>query len=73
MPRIVGVLVLAMILGGLGFALTRPTAAPAVEREAQRAKLLDELVELEKRGVTSSKDRQRREQLVDELERLWGG
>lgn len=72
MPRIVGVLVLGMILGGIGLALTRSKASPAADREAERTKLLDELVALEKRGVSSSKERQRRDQLIDELERLWG-
>lgn len=72
LPRIMGVLVLLTIMGGVGFALFRTGPTPAAETTARRTKLLDELVELEKRGVTSSKDRHRREQLVDELERLWG-
>jgi len=73
-PRIMGLLVLVMILGGIGFALARTSAASASvpDREARRAKLLDELVDLERRGVSSSKERHRKEQLVDELERLWG-
>jgi len=42
------------------------------DREVRRAKLLDELVDLERRGVSNSKERHRKEQLIDELERLWG-
>jgi hypothetical protein len=73
MPRIVGVLVLSMLLGGIAFALGRSKAAPTGEADARRSKLLDELVQLDKRGATSAKDRQRREHLMEELERLWGG
>ncbi|MBA3457563.1 MAG: hypothetical protein H0T42_31065 [Deltaproteobacteria bacterium] len=74
-PRIVGILVLVMVLGGIGFALQRTSSTdPALGpgREARRAKLLDELVDLERRGVSTTKERHRKEQLIDELERLWG-
>lgn len=74
-PRIVGILVLLMILGGIALALDRTSSAKATtgpDREARRAKLLDELVDLERRGVSNSKERHRKEQLIDELERLWG-
>jgi len=71
-PRIIGLAVLAIMLGGLGVALFRRGPAQATDTEARRNALMDELVELEKRGVTTSKDRQRREQLMTELERLWG-
>jgi hypothetical protein len=72
-PRIVGVLVLMMILGGLGLALvTRERAPSDSDTSARREKLMTELVELEKRGIETSKDRNRREQLIDELERTWG-
>lgn len=73
-PRIVGVLVLVMILGGIGFALQRTSsdASTGAGREARRAKLLDELVDLERRGASNSKERHRKEQLIEELERLWG-
>lgn len=67
--RIVGVLVVALIVAGVLFALfgKRPAAAAGATREARRQRLLDELVELE-RGGGSPK---RREQLVRELEELW--
>lgn len=73
-PRLVGILVLVMIFGGIALALQRTSteAALGAGREARRAKLLDELVDLERRGVSNSKERQRKEQLIDELERLWG-
>jgi len=73
-PRIIGILVLVMILGGvaLAFGRTSAEATSVADREARRAKLLDELVDLERRGVSSSKERHRKEQLIDELERLWG-
>ena len=66
-PRILGILVVATMLGGLGFALTRrgPTADP--KRDSRRARLMDELVELEKSG----RDKGRREAILSELERLW--
>lgn len=68
-PRIIGVIVVALMLGGLAFALRRPRAevAATAAREARRQKLLDELVELEKSG----KNEKRREQLMAELESLW--
>ena len=72
MPRIIGVTVVLLMLGGIAFAMTRTSEAPSAEAEARRQKLMDELVELEKRGASTSKDRARREQLIDELERLWG-
>ncbi len=72
-PRIVGITVLFMVLGGLGYALViARRETPAAETSARREKLMTELVELEKRGIATSKDRQRREQLIDELERSWG-
>ncbi len=74
-PRIVGILVLLMLAGGIAFALDRAPGAramPAADREARRTKLLDELVDLERRGVSNTKERHRKEQLIDELERLWG-
>ncbi|HEX8114051.1 MAG TPA: hypothetical protein VF516_40240, partial [Kofleriaceae bacterium] len=67
---IVGVLVVATILGGLLFALLarRPAQAADAHAEARRQRLLDELVELERSGANPK----RREQLLAELEQLWG-
>jgi hypothetical protein len=68
-PRIVGILAILVMLGGLGFALQRTTATRAADvvRAAKRAKLLDELVELER----NHKDAKRRAQIATELEALW--
>lgn len=70
---IVGVLVVAVILAGLGFALLarRPAQVANTETEARRQRLLDELVELERSGAGAANPR-RREQLLAELEQLWG-
>jgi hypothetical protein len=68
--RIVGVLVVALMLGGLAYAMfgkRAPAAAPSADRDARRQRLLDELVQLEKSGGSAK----RREQLVRELEELW--
>jgi hypothetical protein len=66
-PRIVGLLVLVMMVGGVVFALV--TRRPAAEEHAaRRARLLDELVQLERSGG----DPKRKEQLMAELEKLWG-
>jgi hypothetical protein len=77
MPRIVGVLVVLLMLGGLGLALARARRERAAEaerapREARRQQLLDELVELEASERTPKQDR-RREAVLAELERLWDG
>jgi hypothetical protein len=70
LPRIIGVLVVIVMIGGVYMALTRnrPDTAADKAREAKRQKLLDELVELEKSG----KNEKRREQIMNELEKLWG-
>ncbi len=68
-PRVVGVLVLLTLLGGIGFAVTRPSPGAKLDHDARRAKLLDELVDLDRDG---KQDTRRRAQIVDELERLWG-
>jgi len=68
-PRIVGVAVVLVLLGGIGFAVMRTAPAAKPDHEARRAKLLDELVELDRDG---KQDTRRRAQIVDELERLWG-
>jgi len=68
-PRFVGVIVLAMLLGGIAFALARPAPTAKPDHEARRNKLLEELVELDRDG---KQDTRRRAQIIDELERLWG-
>ncbi len=68
-PRFVGVLVVALLLGGVTLALLRAPTAPKADHEARRAKLLEELVALDRDG---KQDTRRRAQIVDELERLWG-
>ena len=69
-PRVVGVLVMLLLLGGIAFALDRKTApSPKADNEARRAKLLEELVDLDRDGREETR---RRAQIVDELERLWG-
>jgi hypothetical protein len=70
---IVGVLVVVTIVGGLLFALLarRPAQAGDAETEVRRQRLLDELVELERSGADAANPR-RREQLLAELEQLWG-
>lgn len=71
---IVGVLVVGMMLAGLGLALAarrRPAQTANPEAEARRQRLLDELVELERAGAGVANPR-RREQVLAELEQLWG-
>jgi hypothetical protein len=67
---IVGVLVVVVMLGGLALALLarRPAQAGDAEAEVRRQQLLDELVELERSGANPK----RRDQLLAELEQLWG-
>jgi hypothetical protein len=69
LSRIIGVLVVAVMLGGVAFALfgKRPAATAAAAREVRRQRLLDELVQLERAGGSSK----RREQVLRELEELW--
>jgi len=68
-PRILGVMVVIVMLGGIVLAIYRARAdSPAnAAREARRQQLLDELVELEKSG----KHDKRKEQILAELEGLW--
>jgi hypothetical protein len=67
-PRIIGVLVLLMMIGGIAFAMARRGAvATAAGDAARRTQLLDELVELERSG----KNTVRRDQVLAELEKLW--
>jgi hypothetical protein len=67
-PRVVGILVLLTIFAGVTLAFMRKPVAAAADTEARRAKLMDELVELERAG----KDNKRKEQILVELERMWG-
>jgi hypothetical protein len=68
-PRIVGVFVVLMILGGVALAMFAKRAkAPVAQTLARKHALLEELVELERSGA----DQRRREQLIAELEKLWG-
>jgi hypothetical protein len=71
-PRIVGAAVLGMMAAGVLLAVLAggrrgATGDRTLVGPALRAKLLDELVELERTG----RDRARRDQLVAELERTW--
>jgi hypothetical protein len=66
-PRVVGVFVVLVMLGGLGVALGRRAREDGT-RAARRQALLDELVELER----TNKDKKRREAILSELEALWG-
>lgn len=71
-PRVVGVVAIFVMLGGLVLALYRSSSARSHERATRRAQLLEELVALEKaleNGV--SKDDKRRAQITSELEQLW--
>ncbi len=68
-PRFIGLLVLALVLGGVALALLREPTPPKADHEARRSKLLEELVDLDRDG---KQDTRRRAQIVDELERLWG-
>jgi hypothetical protein len=65
-PRVVGLLVVAIMLGGIAFALTRKRTSDETAN-AKKADLMDELVELEKKNV----DPKRRDQILSELERIW--
>ncbi len=67
-PRIVGVVAVMVMLGGLSFALYRTSAGRSKERAERRSQLLDELVEIEKSG---KRDDKRRAQITSELEQLW--
>ena len=68
-PRLVGILVVLMIIGGITLAFVSTAAkTPDTVNLARKNALLDELVELERSGA----DNRRREQLIAELEKLWG-
>ena len=67
-PRLIGLLVIMIILGGVGFAIFAASKAqPEIAHLARKNALLDELVELERSGANNA----RREELTRELEKLW--
>ncbi len=68
-PRLVGILVIFVILGGLGIAMFGRHArqTPLTQNLARKNAILDELVDLERSGA----DPRRKEQLTAELEKLW--
>ncbi len=70
--KLIGVIALLVMIGGVVFALRRKSSPPEVDAAARRAKLMDELVALEHTGPRSNTAK-RREQLIAELERIWGG
>jgi hypothetical protein len=69
-PRILGGVVVATMLTGLGIALWRRRTLGDASRAERRQKLLDELVTLEK-GERTAKQDKRREAVLVELENLW--
>ncbi|HTL38469.1 MAG TPA: hypothetical protein VL326_35305 [Kofleriaceae bacterium] len=66
-PRVIGVAVVLLVLGGVVFALVR-TRSNTAGRDARRQQLLDALVTMDKAG---GKNQARRDELVAELETLW--
>lgn len=83
-PRILGISVILILVGGITFAMLRrrgaattTDVAAAATRAAQREKLLGDLVALERvardKGVDlDDKQKRRKETLITELEALWG-
>ena len=67
-PRIIGILVIVLILGGVTFAVLRAGPGKQGSVAIRRQQLLDALVAMEKAG---SKNEKRREELIKELESLW--
>jgi hypothetical protein len=69
--KIAGLVVVATLIAGLALAFMRKRSSaahdPEAERQARRSQLLDELVELERKGDGGK----RKEQLLAELEQLW--
>jgi hypothetical protein len=66
-PRVVGLVVVAIMLGGIAFALTRKRESEESIQARRKADLMDELVELEKSNVNPK----RRDEVLAELERIW--
>jgi hypothetical protein len=67
LPRMIGLLVVALMVAGVVFALIRKPVRAAATGDKRRQALLDELVELERSG----NDPARREQVISDLESLW--
>ncbi len=65
-PRLVGLLVVGIMLAGVIYALARKKSEGGDDGK-RKADLMNELVELEKKGG----DSKRRDQVLAELERLW--
>ncbi|HVK85855.1 MAG TPA: hypothetical protein VM513_17165, partial [Kofleriaceae bacterium] len=65
-PRFAAMIVIVVVAAGIAFAFMR-RRDPEAERRARRSQLLDELVELERKGEGGK----RKEQLLAELEQLW--
>ncbi len=72
-PRMLGLTVVMMMLGGVCFALFHKKGGAVHDLGVKRAKLMDELVELERTGSKDSAAKRRKEALMAELETLWGG
>lgn len=68
LPRIFGVLVVLLMVGGVAAAILSKRSAEG-DRHVRRQKLLDELVELERSQAKGTA--KRREQILAELESLW--
>jgi hypothetical protein len=66
-PRVVGLLVVLLIVGGVVFGFVRGKP-DNVAREARRQQLLDALVAMEKAGV---QNQAAKDELIKELESLW--
>ncbi|HEY0253139.1 MAG TPA: hypothetical protein VGC41_16510, partial [Kofleriaceae bacterium] len=69
-PRIVGVIAVLVMLGGLVFTLRRTSMDRAVDtaKTKRRQELLDELVAMEQAG---KRDEKRHKAITSELEQLW--
>ena len=65
MPRVLGIVVVGTMLGGLAFALRRKSGEPG--HHARKEELMAELVELEREGKHGA----RRDAILTELEGLW--
>jgi hypothetical protein len=67
-PRLIGLLVIGVIIAGVAFALIKKPDVALVSTDARRQALLEQLVTVERDGGNPK----HREQLLRELEKLWG-